>query len=215
MKHQLSGVLIYGAGGHGKVVADIVERQAQYRIVGFVDDNSQLWGKELLGYKVLGGLPILVSQGLARHPIVIAIGDNRARKRLVLELTAIGCTFTSVIHPSAQIASNVQVGLGAMVMANVAINPDAKIGAHVIVNTGAVVEHDCVIHDFVHISPAAVLAGNVVVKEGSHIGMGCSILPGVQIGAYSIVGAGAVVTKNIAAEVTAVGIPAKPLNMFE
>ncbi len=213
MQHRLSEILIYGAGGHGKVVTDIVERQARYRVVGFLDDNPQLWGTELLGYKILGGFPVLLDEGFACYPVVIAIGDNQVRKQLAERLDALGYGFARAIHPSAQIARDTQIGPGVMVMANVAINPGAKIGAHAIVNTGATVDHDCVIHDFVHISPGAVLAGNVVIGEGSHIGMGCSILPNVQIGAHSVVGAGAVVTKNIAARVTAVGVPAKPIRV--
>lgn len=211
MEYRLSDILICGAGGHGKVVADAIERQAKCRVAGFLDDNPMLWGQEVLGYKVLGGLSMLVEDGLAAYPLVIAIGDNQVRQRLATRLGALGCNFASAIHPSAQIARDTQIGPGVMIMANVAINPGSRIGAHAIVNTGATVDHDCLIHDFVHISPAAALAGNVVVEEGAHIGMGCSILPGVHIGAHCVIGAGAVVTRNVMAGVTAVGVPARPI----
>lgn len=211
MEQRLSEILIYGVGGHSKVVADTLERQAQYKVAGFLDDNPMLWGKEVLGCKVLGGISMLTDEELSHYPVIIAIGDNQARQRLAVQLEAIGLSFACAIHPSAQIAKDTQIGPGVMVMANVAINPGTRIGAHVIVNTGAIIEHDCVIHDFVHISPAATLAGNVVVEEGAHLGMGCSVLPGVRIGAHSVVGAGAVVTKDVAAGVTAVGIPARPI----
>ena len=210
MERQLSGVLIYGAGGHGKVIADIIERQAKNRVFGFIDDNAQLWDKEFFGYKVLGGLTILTDKGFSHYPIVIAIGDNQTRKDLAERLGGCGYSFARAIHPSAQIARDVQIEPGTMVMANVAINPGTRIGVHAIVNTGATLDHDCVIQEFVHISPAATLAGNVVVEEGAHIGIGCSVLPNIRIGAYSIVGAGAVVTQNIASGLTVVGVPAKP-----
>jgi len=210
MEGKLSGILIYGAGGHGRVVADVIERQAKNRVAGFIDDNPQLWGREVLGYRVLGGFATLADTGSSCCPIVIAIGDNQIRKELAKRLDACGYSFATAIHPSAQIARDVRIEPGAMVMANVAINPGARIGAHVIVNTGAILDHDCVIHDFVHISPAAALAGNVVVEEGAHIGVGGSVLPNVRIGAYSTVGAGAVVTMNVAPGLIVVGVPAKP-----
>lgn len=214
VERSFSGVLIYGVGGHSKVVVDVVERQEEYRVVGFLDDNPGLWGKDILGYRVLGDFSALINKGLLRHPVVIAIGDNQVRARLAVKLKDIGCSFARIIHPSAQIARNAQIGPGTMIMANVAINPGTRIGAHTIVNTGATVDHDCIVYDFVHISPAAVLAGNVVVGEGAHIGMACSVLPNVQIGEHSILGAGAVVTRNIAAGVTAFGVPAKPVSVW-
>lgn len=211
MGQQFLEALIYGAGGHGKVVADVLERQLEYKVLGFLDDNPELWGKKLFGYKVLGGFHSLTAQGLTRYPIIIAIGNNQARKGIAARLDTLGCSFVRAIHPSAQIARDTQIGLGTVVMANVAINPGSRIGDHAIVNTSATIDHDCIISNFVHISPAAVLAGNIVVQEGAHIGIACSILPGLQIGAHSVVGAGAVVTMNIEAGVTVAGIPAKPI----
>ena len=208
---QPSEVLIYGAGGHGKVVADILERQPEYRLAGFLDDNRELRGKEIFDYKVLGGLDTLRDLDPARYLIVAAVGDNRARRDLVAKLDALGCRYARAIHPSAQIARDVSIGPGSMIVARAVINPSSRIGSHVIVNTGAIIEHDCTIEDFVHISPATALAGNVSVGEASHIGMGCSILPGIRIGADCIIGAGAVVNRDIEFGVTAVGVPARPI----
>lgn len=208
---QPAEVLIYGAGGHGKVVADILERQPEYRLAGFLDDNPGLWGEEIFGYKVLGGLDTLRDIDPARYLIVAAVGDNRGRRELVARLDAFGCRYARAIHPSAQIARDVSIGPGSMIVARAVINPSSRIGSHVIVNTGAIIEHDCTIGDFVHVSPASAMAGNVNIGEASHIGMGCSVLPGINIGADCIIGAGSVVNRDIEGGITAVGVPARPI----
>jgi sugar O-acyltransferase (sialic acid O-acetyltransferase NeuD family) len=211
MNNHVMGIIIYGAGGHGKVVADALERQAAYMLLGFLDDNPAVWGKELSSYKIFGGMDACTNAGLARYPFIVAIGDNHARRQIVARLESLGGHFGRAVHPSAQIAKDVQLAPGVMIMANVVINPGSRIGNHTIVNTSATIDHDCVIGDFVHISPVAALAGNVVVREGAHIGMGSLILPGVQVGAYAIIGAGAVVVDDIPEGVTAVGVPARPI----
>jgi sugar O-acyltransferase (sialic acid O-acetyltransferase NeuD family) len=211
MNKHVKGILIYGAGGHGKVVADVLERQGTYKLLGFLDDNPAVWSKELSGYKIFGGIDACTDQGLNLYPFIVAIGDNRARQQIVDRLETLGCHFGRAIHPSAQIAKDVQLASGVMVMANAAINPGSSIGSHTIVNTSATVDHDCIIGDFVHISPAAALAGNVVVQEGAHIGIGSIILPGIKVGTFSVVGAGAVVTEDIPEGVIAMGVPARPV----
>jgi len=211
MNNHVPGIIVYGAGGHGKVVAEVLERQAKYMLLGFLDDNPGIWGKEVSGYKIFGGIECYSEQGLARYPFIVGVGDNQAREQLVAKLETLGCHYGRAIHPSAQIARDVQLAQGVMVMANVVINPGSSIGNHTIINTSAIVEHDGVIGDFVHISPAAALGGNVAVQEGVHVGIGAIILPGVKIGAYSVIGAGAVVTEDIPERVVAVGVPAKPI----
>jgi sugar O-acyltransferase (sialic acid O-acetyltransferase NeuD family) len=203
-------VLVYGAGGHGVVIANIVEVEARYKVVGFIDDNPGLWEIERYGYKVLGGNRLLSIDDFAGYPIVIGIGDNHTRKQIAVQLSEAGRVFAyAIIHPSSYIARDARIGLGTVIMANAVINPGTQVGEHVIVNTSATIDHDCVIEDFAHISPGAVLAGNVLVEEGAHVGMGSSILPGIKIGAEATIGAGSVVTKNIPAGATAVGVPAR------
>ncbi|MGQ9601742.1 MAG: acetyltransferase [Candidatus Bipolaricaulia bacterium] len=208
-------LLVYGASGHGKVIIDIVEREGKCKIVGLVDDNPALEGRDFCGYPVLGGSELLDKEDYLNCKLILAIGDNLARKILWEKIRPLGYELATVVHPSAQIARDVSLGLGTVVMAATAINPGTRIGENAIINTGATIDHDCVIGDYVHISPGAHLAGNVHVGELAHIGIGASIIQGVRIGKGTIIGAGAVVIEDIPDHVTAVGVPAKVIKLHE
>jgi sugar O-acyltransferase (sialic acid O-acetyltransferase NeuD family) len=202
-------ILIYGASGHGKVVVDIVEREGKYTIAGLIDDNPEIQGKDFCGYSVVGGFDVLTKDVSHSHKLILALGDNNARKGLWERVKPLGYELACAIHPLAQIGKDVLVGLGTVIMANVAINSGTTIGENVIINTGATVDHDCLIGDYVHISPGTHLAGNVKVREFTHIGIGCNVVSNVTIGKGSIIGAGAVVIQDVPDNVTAVGVPAK------
>jgi acetyltransferase EpsM len=152
----------------------------------------------------------LMAQGI-RHAI-LAFGDNASRRRIAAEILASGFILGRAVHPRATLAADVRIGGGTVVMAGAVVNPNATLGENVIVNTCASVDHDCVLGNAVHLSPGAHLAGAVRVGDESWIGLGAVVLEGRSIGERTIVGAGAVVTRDLAADVVAYGVPAKVIS---
>jgi len=203
-------ILILGAGGHAQVVADILvsgSGSREYRVVGFLDDDTALQGTEIMGTLVLG--PIDRFATVEHDGLVVAIGDNQPRARVFDACRARGARFINAIHPTAVVGSGVRFGEGVMVCAGVLINPHAVIGDDVILNTGCSIDHHVQIGAHVHIGPGANLAGTVRVGEGALVGIGANVVPGRVIGDWSVVGAGAAVVRDIPAHVTAVGVPAR------
>jgi sugar O-acyltransferase (sialic acid O-acetyltransferase NeuD family) len=207
-------VFLYGAGGHARVVIDILEQTGiQVRVV--IDDNKELDGRTILGYPIRHTVNVfdsLLGEGI-QHGIV-AIGDNRIRQRQAASLIANGFTLITAIHPSAVISQHASVGNGTVVMANAVINPGCKIGDNVIINTGSVIDHDGIIEDAVHIAPGVSISGTVKIGERAMIGTGTSIINNVEIGSDAIIGAGAAVISDIPKQVKAVGVPAKVIHEF-
>ncbi len=186
-------MFLYGAGGHAKVIMDILKAEGKL-VEALIDDNKEL--NELMGVKVLHSINQTMS------PLIVSIGDNNTR-RLIAE--KVNATFGIAIHPSAIISDSVKIDVGTVVMQGVIIQACTQIGRHCIVNTGASIDHECVIDDFVHISPRVTLCGNIHVGEGTWIGAGTVVIPGVKIGKWSIIGAGSVVDKDIPDGVLALG----------
>lgn len=184
---------LYGASGHAKVIIDILLAQG-IEVQSLFDDNELI--KQLVGYAVEPTKQV-------KSPLIISIGDNKTRKRIVDKLS--GAAYGTAVHPTAIVSKFATIGEGTVVMQNAVIQSSCQIGKHCIVNTSASVDHDCVIEDFVHISPNAALCGNVLVGEGTWIGAGTTIIPGVKIGKWCVVGAGSVVTKDIPDNSLAVG----------
>lgn len=196
-------VFVFGAGGHAKVIVEILEAEGR-RIGGVFDQNlaaGPVWHYQVASFPA--GFDNSVDE------LVIAVGHNPVRRDLAKSLDV--TTFGRAIHPSAIISSRAQIGVGTVVMAGVKINADARIGDHCIVNTGASIDHDCVIGDFAHISPGVTLCGTVEVGEGTHVGAGAVAIPGRRVGAWTTVGAGAVVVRDVPDDVTVVGCPAQIL----
>ncbi len=203
----MKSVLILGAGGHAKVVADILQL-CGHHVLGCLDDDSQLWGTSCLGLPVLGAIADYANY----HPdgLVIGIGSNAVRQTLVNRLgEGARSVWANAIHPRATIAGSARIGRGVVIAAHAVVNPDTIIGDHAILNTGTTVDHDCRIGDFAHIAPGSHLAGGVTVGPGAFVGIGTSIVPGVAVGEWATVGAGAVVLRDIPARATAYGVPAK------
>ena len=209
----MPNVVGLGAGGHAKVVIDILLLMGGTELIGMLDPNEKLWGTAVLGVQVLGGddlLPRLRERGIAHAFIGLgSAGDTGPRRRLYSLATSEGFEVVSAVHPAATISSAAAIGRGATIMAGAIVNAGASIGDNVIVNTGAIVEHDCVIGDHVHIATGARLASTVRVGEGSHIGLGASVRECCQIGRNVIVGAGAVVVNDVPDAVVVIGVPAR------
>lgn len=201
---------VYGAGGHGKVVAEILIAARAGEVMGFLDDAEARYGEKVLGLPVLGGLAWIEARAREDELAVVpAIGDNTLRRRIQEALEQRSIRVHSAIHPTASVSPTATLGPGTVVMAQAAINAEARIGRGVIVNTGAVVEHDVVIGDFVHISPRCALGGGARVGASAHIGIGASILPRITIGERSVIGGGAAVVRDIPGGVVAHGVPAR------
>ena len=196
-------VIVIGAGGHAKVIVDIVRKSGD-NLVGFLDDSKES-GTECFDAFILGTTDSYAEY--ADKEFIIAVGNNAVREQLAQKMQ--GVSFYTAIHPTAVIGEGVSIGKGTCVMANAVVNADAKIGNHCIVNTASVVEHDNILSDYVHISPAAALAGTVTVGERTHLGIGSCVKNNITICADVTVGAGGVVVKNITEAGTYVGVPAR------
>ena len=193
-------LVIIGASGHGKVIADIALKTG-YEVVGFLDDNETV--EENGGFPVLGKIKD-VAKYKEQCEFVIAIGNNSIREKVAEKYNV---HWATLIHPTAVLGINVQVGEGTVIMANAVINPCASIGKHCIINTGVIVEHDNDLEDYVHISPNATLAGTVCIGRKTHIGVGACVKNNITIAENVVVGAGAVVVKDIEESGVYVGVP--------
>ena len=191
-------IYIVGAGGHGAVIADILV--ASGRVVRAFLDRAP-------SRDSIAGLPVITGTTLPEPDaaVIVAIGDNHTREVVAAQYQC----FATAIHPSAVVASGVEIGEGSVVMAGAVVNPGVRIGRHCIVNTQSSVDHDCIIGDFAHIAPGAILGGNVTLGRGAFIGLGGRVIHGIRIGEATIVGAGATVVEDLPESVVAWGVPAR------
>jgi sugar O-acyltransferase (sialic acid O-acetyltransferase NeuD family) len=203
MKNKL---IIIGASGHGKVVADIAIKMNKWQSIAFLDDDESI--KTSMGLEVIGKTADAFTYK-DEADFFVAIGNNLTREKVQEQLMDEGMSVVSLIHPSAVIGSDVEIGTGTVVMAGVVINSSTRIGKGCIINTSSSLDHDNVIEDYVHISPGASLAGTVRVGRGSWIGIGSVVSNNVNICSGCKVGAGAVVVKDITESGTYVGVPVR------
>lgn len=192
---------LYGASGHCKVIIDVITESGKSEIKGILDDNPKL--------DMIFNIPVFntkMFETFSDKQLIIAVGDNRTRKKIVENISAI---YKIGIHPKSIVSCYAKIDEGTVVMAGAILNPDAIIGKHCIINTAAVIEHDCKLDDFVHISPNAALAGGVAVGEGTHIGIGATVIQGIKIGKWVTIGAGTVVINDVPDYAVVVGNPGK------
>ena len=198
----MNRLIIIGAGGHGRVVADNALKNG-YTEISFIDDHAV---GDCVGFPIIGTFSEIEKLNDGKTDFIIGIGNNATRKMISERYDV---HWVKLIHPSAQIGINVLIGVGTVVMAGVVVNACTTIGKHCIINTRAVVEHDNVIEDYVHVSPNATLGGTVRIGENSHIGIGSVIRNNTDVCADCVIGAGTVVVKDVVESGTYVGVPAR------
>ncbi len=205
--------VVIGAGGHGRVVLDILINQGEHDVVGFIDSNCDLTGRRMDGCKVLGdmtALPGLCDQ-LDVQAAVVAIGDNGIRRDFSEQVERMGLVLLNAIHPSANLARNVTLGNNVVIAAGALVCAHCQIGDSVILNTGCIVDHESMIGTATHICPGARLAGRVAVESGAFVGIGATVIQSIRIGYEAVVGAGAVVIADVNPLSTVVGVPAREI----
>lgn len=208
-----SGVklVVWGAGGHAAVVADIIQRGTNHQLAGFIDDiNPTRKGQPFSGAIILGGraeLAELRATGV-KH-LHVAIGNNAARDKAAANAKELGLSLVTIISPSADVATSAEIGAGTFIASGAVVTPGVRIGEGVIINTSASVDHHCVIGDGAHICPGVHLAGGVTVGEKAWVGIGATVIENIRIGPGAIIGAGAVVVRDIPEQTLAYGVPAR------
>lgn len=212
-------LIIIGASGFGREVAWLVERinakTPSWELMGFIDDNPELKGKEINGYLVLGDCNEVINYCDAYF--VCAVGSSKIRKSIISKVNRMNpeIKFATLIDPSVEMSKLVTIGEGTIICAHTIITVNISIGNHVIINLDCTVGHDAIIQDFATLYPSVNVSGITEIGECTELGTGMQIIQAKKVGAYAIVGAGAVVVKDIPEKCTAVGSPAKPIKFLE
>lgn len=216
---MMKELYIIGAGGFGREIAWLVERineaEPVWDLKGFIDDNEDLWGRELDGYRVIGGCGYLRS---AERDVwaVCAVGASKTRKQIVDGLAgAERLHFATLIDPSVLMSRLVTVGEGTMICAGNIITVDVTIGKHCIVNLDCTIGHDVVLGDFTTLYPSVNVSGSTTVGAETELGTGMQTIQGIRIGSHTIIGAGAVVIRELPDHCVAVGNPAKVIKVSD
>lgn len=204
----MNDLIIIGASGHGKVIAEIAEINGYSNII-FLDDNPEI--KFCGNYRVIGGC--IEANKHKDSDFIVAIGNATIRARIQTELASAGVRFVSIVHPDAVISKSADIGEGTVVMAGAVINADVKIGQGCIINTCASVDHDCDVGDFVHVSVGAHVAGTVKIGDNTWIGAGAVVSNNINITSDCMIGAGAVVVNDLIEPATYIGVPARKKNL--
>ncbi|GAA3402009.1 acetyltransferase [Paenibacillus hodogayensis] len=214
-------IVIIGAGGLGKGIAQLINDlnkvEDVWELVGFLDDDPSLRGKMVNNYPILGKMDLLADRSFQDVYVMSAIGDSSGRIQVLRKALEINhnLRFPSLIHPTAIVGEETEIGEGTSVGAYAIVEPSNRIGSHVLVHYGTTIGHDCVIEDFATVLPGTNVSGFVKLCYGTYLGTNVSVLPGVEVGTGTIVGAGATVIHSLPANCTAVGVPAKLIKFHD
>ena len=203
----MGNLLILGAGGHGKVVAEIAVLMNKWSEISFLDDNDKL--REVNGHKVIGRIKDYKRYKKEYDEMFVAVGDNKIRLNLIEELIKKGFKIPSLIHPFTGVSSRVEIDKGSVIVAGSVVNTNTTIGKGCIINTGSTVGHDCVVDDGVHISPGVNIGGTTYIGKQSWICIGSSVINNINIGQEVVVASGSSVTRDIIDNSFVAGTPAK------
>jgi sugar O-acyltransferase (sialic acid O-acetyltransferase NeuD family) len=203
----MSTLLVIGAGGHGRVVADAATTMGSWKTICFVDDRAE--GASVPGFEIVGTTADLAHLAKSCAGAVVGLGDAQSRLRLLERCAELGFELPMVVHRSAAVSARASIGAGSVVFAQAAVNPGAILARGCIVNTGATVDHDCQLEEGVHACPGVHLAGNVRVGARTWIGIGACVKQGVRIGSDVVIGAGAAVVSDVESGLTVIGVPAR------
>jgi len=213
--HEQPRVLILGAGGHGRVVLDILLQARTCQVLGFLDNNRDIHGRRIDGLPVFAGVGDLerVAREQSITGVIVAIGDNGIRRGIARQVEALDIELIRAVHPSATIARNASIGRNVVIAAGAVVCANCQVGDSVILNTGCIVDHQTMIGEGTHICPGVRVAGRVKIEPGVFIGIGATIVPSVTLGCEAIIGAGSVVLEDVPSLATVVGVPARPIRL--
>ena len=213
--HAGKRVLILGAGGHGRVVLDILLQDSRHRPVGFLDNNPAILGRRVDGLPVYGSIDELerFHAELNIAGVIIAIGDNGTRRGLARHVDAAGIELINAIHPSATLATTATLGRNVVICAGSVVCDQCQVGSSVILNTGCIIDYQTMIGEGSHICPGVRIGGRAKVESGAFIGIGATVIPNITLGCECIIGAGSVVIEDVASLCTVVGVPARSVKL--
>jgi sugar O-acyltransferase (sialic acid O-acetyltransferase NeuD family) len=209
-----SGVVIVGAGGHGRGILEILRAQARARGVdpavgGFLDDDEALWGRTCGGVPIRGGLETAARLASEGHLFLVGVGEPAPRREVAERLSAEGARFATAVHPDATLYGDVEVGPGTVVAAGVVVAASTRLVAHNLLNLSATLGHDCVLEEFATVAPGANLGGGVRMGKASFVGLNGTVIPGLSLGEGARLGAGSVLLEDLPAGRVAFGVPAR------
>ncbi|THE13949.1 acetyltransferase [Bacillus timonensis] len=206
----MNNIIVFGSGGHSKVVIDIIEKAGKFNILGLIDPFKQP-GTKVMDYEILGSEDILPEIGGIVAGGIVALADNWKRSNIVNKILSINpqFQFITAIHPSVQIGRDVSIGNGTVVMANAVINSNTRVNTHCIINTKASLDPDCVLGEFVTLAPGATVAGGVTIGKYSVISLGANVIHNRTIGEHTVIGASSTVLHDVDSHVLAYGTPAR------